>query len=229
VVILSLHSASSRTRYRAFPLFAVAAAAAACVLAASPAAHADRYYVYYGPPAPPPPPPPREAYYEYEHPTALSLAADLEGAVPLNAPVLADGNSLQGGGGFKLRIGERIHVARGLHITPEGGYGFDHVWASDDIGNAYSWDMHRLFGGARLEFGHIVVPVFYAHVGYGWRTTGDPTVPAASGVAFDIGGALDLRLIPFFAVGAHIEYATIDSQPYTPEWMALGLHASLTL
>ena len=44
---------------------------------------------------------------------------------------------------------------------------------------------------------------------------------------FDVGGALDLRVIPHVGLGAHIEYATIDAQPYTPEWIALGLHVDI--
>jgi hypothetical protein len=52
-------------------------------------------------------------------------------------------------------------------------------------------------------------------------------VPAADGVAFDAGFALDLHLIPHLGVGGHIEYAMIDSTPYTPHWLGLGLHADL--
>ncbi len=207
------------------------AAAMAClgVLAVARSAHAQRYVVVYGPP--PPPPPPRY-YYAYpaddrEPPYALNLGLDLEGAVPVGLPQFSDGNTLRGGTGIKLRLGEQIRLQGGLRLTPEGGYGYDHLFATDDIGNAYSWDVHRVFGGARLAFGRFLVPVVYAHVGYGWRSTGDPTVPQASGVAFDVGGALDLRVIPHLGFGAHVEYATIDAQPYTPQWVALGLHADL--
>jgi hypothetical protein len=208
----------------------LAASAIVCVgVFTSRAARADRYYVVYGPP-PPPPPPARPYYYDEREPLyALALGVDLEGAVPLNVPQFLDGNNLEGGAGVKLRVGEQIRVRGGLRLTPEVGYGYDHLFASDDIGDAYSWDMHRIFGGMRLAVGRFLVPVIYAHVGYGWRTTGDPSVPEASGVAFDLGGALDLHLIPQLAIGAHIEYATIDAQPYAPEWMAFGLHLNLLL
>jgi len=196
------------------------------LLCISSGARAQTVYVY-GPP--PPPPPPRYYYYEVEPRYALSLGADLEGAVPVDVPRFLDGNTLRGGGGFKARVGERIWLHGGVRLTPELGYAYDHLFATDDIGNSYSWDMHRVFGGARIAFGRFLVPVFYAHVGYGWRATGDPTVPEAGGLAFDVGGALDLHLIPYLGIGAHIEYATIDAQPYTPQWLAFGLHADLVL
>jgi hypothetical protein len=222
------------------PLVAPAAALACLALLLAPdLARAQRVYVYGPPPPPPPPPPgvyvysapqpPRYRYWLVDPPYALALAADLEGAIPVNVPQFLDGNNLQGGAGFKVRIGERIRLAPGLHVTPEVGYGFDHLFASDDIGDAFSWDMNRVFAGARLSFGRILVPVLYAHVGYGWRNTGDPTVPQASGVAFDAGGALDLFVVPHFVFGAHLEYASIDAQPYTPQWVAIGAHAEVLL
>jgi hypothetical protein len=188
-------------------------------------ARAQRYYVTYGPP---PPPGPRYYYSERDPVYALALGVDFEGAIPVNVPQFLDGNNLEGGVGIKARIGEQIRLRYGMRITPEAGYGYDHLFAKDDIGDAYTWDMHRLFGGVRLAFGRILVPVIYAHVGYGWRTTGDPTVPTADGVAFDVGGALDLRVVPHFGIGVHAEYATIDAQPYAPEWVAIGMHADVT-
>jgi hypothetical protein len=195
-------------------------------------AGAQRVYVYAPAPPPPgpPPPPPRYYYEEAEPPYALALGLDLEGAAPVNTPQFSDGNNLGGGGGFKLRVGERVRVAPRVHFTPEVGYGYDHLFATDDFGNvAYDWDMHRVFGGARLSFGRFLMPVVYAHVGYGWRVTGDPTVPQAGGLTFDVGGALDLRLAPRLTIGAHIEYVEIDAQPYVPAWVAFGGHLDLAL
>ena len=108
--------------------------------------------------------------------SALALGFDVEGAVPTSTPRFLSGNNLSGGSGFKLRIGDQIHMPR-LRVTPEGGYAFDHLFATDDTGAAYDWNMHRFFGGIRVAFGRVVVPGFYGHLGYGWRDTGDPTVP----------------------------------------------------
>lgn len=178
-------------------------------------AHADRVYVIERD---------DDTYYEPRH--QLDLAFDGEGAVPLMDHRFRDGNDLSGGGGFKFRIGEQIRF-RHVRIIPEGGYGFDHLFATSNSGASYDWDMHRVFGGVRVGFGRVVVPVFYGHVGYGWRNTADPLVTSASGVAWDTGFALDFHLVPHFGFGAYAEYAGIDARPFTPQWLGLGLHADV--
>jgi hypothetical protein len=213
------------------------AGALACIgVVLTPAtAHAQQVYVYGPPPPPPPqygPPPPRYGYGYYygpdsEPPMALALGFDLEGAVPVNLPVV-DGNTIQGGGGgFKVRIGEQFRLRPRLRITPEVGYSYDHLWASDDAGNDYAWDTHRIFVGARLSFGRFIAPALYGHLGYGWWVPGDSNVPQASGFAWDVGGALDFRFIPHLGLGVHIEYDELDSNPYAPEWVTFGGHADL--
>jgi hypothetical protein len=231
-------NASSRGPRGAASIGIAATVALFGILSWPSAARAD---VVYGPPppppygSPPPPPPgyyyapPRRYYYYYddrEPPYAPDLGLDLEGAIPLNAPQFLDGNDLRGGGGIKVRLGEQLRLRGGTRLTPEVGYGYDHLFASDDIGDHYDWSMQRFFGGLRLAFGRILVPVIYGHIGYGWRTTPDPTVPHAGGTAFDFGGALDLHL-RHLVIGVYVEYATIDAQPYAPEWMAIGLHLDL--
>jgi hypothetical protein len=223
----------------------VAAAAFAGVMLASRSAHAQGVYVYrpYRP-APPPPAygygynygyaPARPAYYvqEREPPYALQIGFDLEGAFPVGINVPGSANDLKGGGGFKVRVGEQMRF-QGVRFTPEVGYAFDHLWANDDNNNQYGWDMNRIFAGGRLGFGEILVPVVYAHLGYGWRqlgtgwTTGSSVINGGNGgLTYDIGGALDLRVVPHFGFGAHIEYDAIDV-PYQPQWVSLGLHADL--
>jgi hypothetical protein len=160
------------------------------------------------------------------HDSRLDLAVDFDGAAIVNEPHPLSGNSLSGGSGIKVRLGEQFRMPF-LRFTPEIGYGFMHLFASDDTGAAYAWDTHRVFAGARLGLGEIVVPTVYAHVGYGWRETGDPTIGEASGVTFDAGLALDIHIIPHLGFGAHAEYVTINSMPYTPQWIGLGLHADL--
>jgi hypothetical protein len=232
-------SRSSRRVAKVLSTAVLSAAAFAGVALASRSAHAQGYYTYYGRPAPPPPPggyyapPPRYyggGYVEYrEPPYALQLGFDLEGAVPVGINTPGSANTLKGGGGFKVRVGEQLRFP-GIRFTPEVGYGYDHLWANDDSGNQYGWDMNRIFGGARLSFGQILVPVIYAHLGYGWRQLGQAWTNQISGgnggLAYDVGGALDLRVVPHFGFGAHLEYAAIDV-PFQPQWVALGLHADL--
>jgi len=160
---------------------------------------------------------------------APSIGADLEGDIPLHAPT-RDPDSLQGGSGFKVRVGDQIHIPL-LRITPEVGYAFDRLFGQgSDAYQGYGWDMHRVFAGVRVGVGAIVVPTAYAHIGYGWRTTDDPAVPEGNGAAFDAGLALDLHLIPHLGFGAHAEYATVATGGATvPQWLALGLHVDVEL
>jgi hypothetical protein len=155
---------------------------------------------------------------------APSIGVDLEGDVPLHVPT-RDADSLQWGSGFKVRFGDQIHVPL-LRITPEIGYAFDRLFGEGTGAyQGYGWNMHRMFAGVRLGVGAIVVPTAYAHIGYGWRTTDDPSVPEGDGASFDAGLALDLHLIPHLGFGAHAEYATIvTGGGTTPQWLALGLH-----
>jgi hypothetical protein len=204
----------ARARVAGVACFASLTTSAAALLVAS-TARADRYVVVYRNPE----------YVEPEQ--AFNLGFDAEGVVPTSTPRFLSGNTLSGGSGFKIRFGDRIRLP-GLRITPEGGYAFDHLFASDDSGNSFDWDMHRFFGGVRLTFGRVVTPGFYAHIGWGWRDTGDPTVPHADGLAFDAGFVLDIHVIRHVGLGAHVEYTSIDAQPFTPQWVALGLHADIT-
>jgi hypothetical protein len=187
----------------------------------APDARAQRAY-YYGPG-----PRPRARYWDDREPLyATVIALDVEGAIPVNVPRAA-GQGLTGGAGFKARVGEQIRAGYGVHVTPEVGYAYDRLFASDGVSDSFSWDTYRVFGGVRLAFGRILQPVVYGHLGYGWRNTGDPSVTDAQGFAWDVGGALDLHLVPRFVIGVHVEYAEIDVQPDTPSWVAIGGHAQL--
>jgi hypothetical protein len=195
---------------------ALAASVAAPLLLASSEARAERHFLSETP---------EYEAEEHEWRDRLDFGFDGEGAAVVTSPRSAIGTTLTGGSGFKLRVGDQLRFP-GLRFTPEIGYGFEHLYTSSDIG-AYSWETHRVFGGARLAFGYIVSPGFYGHLGYGWRNSGDPTIPQAGGLALDAGFALDFHLIRHFTFGAHAEYATIDAQPYTPQWLALGLHGDV--
>jgi len=225
-------SRSSRRIVHGLAGAGISALAFAGVMLAPRAAQAQAVYVYSGRPAPPPPAygygyGPRPAYYTYQEPPyATQLGFDLEGVVPLNPPSVGGQTAVGGGGGFKVRLGEEFRFP-GIRLTPEVGYAYDHLWAADGLGNSYGWDMNRIFVGARLGFGRILVPSIYAHIGYGWRQTDATYVTGGDGgLAFDAGGALDLRVIPHFGFGVHLEYSQISTDVDTPQWFAIGGHAN---
>jgi hypothetical protein len=195
-----------------------------------------RVYVYGPRPAPPPPaygygygygPRPYQPYVYQEPLYMTQLGFDLEGVAPLNAPSVNGGPAEIGGGaGFKVRLGEQIRFpGTGVRLTPEIAYAYDHLWAADGLGNSYDWSMNRLIAGARLGFGRIIVPSVYAHIGYGWRQTDAAYVTGQDGgLAFDVGGAIDFRVVPHFGFGAHLEYAQVTTDVDTPQWLAIGGH-----
>ncbi len=233
-------SRSSRRVARVLTSAVLAAAAFAGVSLASRSAHAQGVYVYrpYYRPAPPPGayygPQPRPYYAPPDPAQAFQLGFDLEGAIPVGVNVPGSGtspNDLRGGVGFKVRAGEQLAFPGAVRFTPEVGYAYDHLWANDDNNNQYGWDMNRLFAGARIDFGRILVPVLYAHLGYGWRQvgTGWSTYNVSGGnggLEYDFGGALDLHLVPHFNFGVHLDYNAIDI-PYQPQWVSIGGHANL--
>lgn len=196
------------------------------MLLATRTSHAQRAYVYYGPP------PPRYAYGPprpyYEAPYAFQLGLEVEGVAPLNPPSGPGGQSAIGGGaGLKIRVGEQFRLP-GVLLTPEVGYAFDHVWAADDLGDGYDWDMNRLFAGVRVGFGRIIVPTLYAHVGYGWRQTDAAYATGNNGgLAFDVGGALDFHVARHVTLGVHLEYSEIALSTDTPQWLGIGGHLEL--
>ena len=153
----------------------------------------------------------------------LNLGLDAEGAADVTPPQNA---STIGGGGFKIRIGAEIRRPF-LRFIPEGGFSYDHLFYSDNNGNSQGWNMERAFVGGRIGFGQVIVPIVYAHVGYGWRVTSDPTVPQEGGLTLDVGGALDFRIVPHLMLGLHLEYATLDDSSYGVQWVAAGGHATL--
>ncbi|HXX66211.1 MAG TPA: hypothetical protein VEK07_03465 [Polyangiaceae bacterium] len=243
----------ARSHFLRLPLRRTAASAAivaiGCVLAGSllfqGVAYAQPTYAPQPPPTYPPlppayaPPPPviygpyRYPRYEYvvsEEPrSTLDLGIDFEGAAPVSIPRLPDGNRIESGSGFKLRIGDKLYVAPGVHLTPEIGYAYDRFFAINDFtgGWAYDWNTSRLQAGLRIEFGRLVVPSIYGHLGAGWRWSGDPTLSLSAGFAGDVGAALDLRLWRHFQLGGFVEYAAIDVTPAAPQWCGIGIHGDV--
>jgi hypothetical protein len=219
-----------RTRASAWLLRPLLAALPLATLAGPRIARAQYYVPAPPPPAPPAPEAPRVYYvreYHAEHDHALALGVDLEGAALVNIPTLPDGNQIQGGSGFKVRLGDQIRVASGFRITIEGAYAYDRLFGSNESGTSFDWDTYRLLGGLRFAFGRVIVPSIYGHLGFGWRLTGDPETPQTSGFAADAGGAIDLRLWRHLQFGLHAEYATLNTTPYAPQWIAMGAHVDV--
>jgi Outer membrane protein beta-barrel domain len=145
------------------------------------------------------------------------------------------------GSGLKIRFGDRIGLRYGLHLTPEVGYAFDHVFAENgNLANGApgAENMNRLFAGVRLGFGKWVIPTIYAHVGYGFRSVSTDgtvagnaaSVPGTNGPTFDTGIAVDFKLAKHLMIGPHAEYVFVDAAPAglsNPQWLAFGGHIDI--
>jgi hypothetical protein len=168
---------------------------------------------------------PKEAHAAHAGTFDLGIDGD---ANALLAPNPTNDNLSTLGTGLKIRFGDQFRLRYGLHLTPEVGWAFDHVFARNNEGDAEN--MNRIFAGLRLGFGRWVVPTLYAHVGVGFRSVGiGPTTASASetGVAFDTGVAVDFRLARHLSIGPHAEYVFIDAPvgpSAGPQWLAFGGH-----
>jgi hypothetical protein len=133
------------------------------------------------------------------------------------------------GGGFKIRFGDQLKLRYGIKLTPEVGYAFDHLFASNPgAGFSGPENMNRIFAGARLGVGRWVVPTIYAHVGYGFRSVSDNGTVAgdagSNGFTFDTGVAVEFHIARHLSIGPHVEYVLVDSTPTPPQWITFGGH-----
>lgn len=146
----------------------------------------------------------------------LFFGVDADGAFPTTGS-----NLLNGGGGFNVRIGSQTHLPA-LRVAGEVGYGYEHLFADRAPSD---WSTHRVFAGARLGVGELLVPFVFGHFGYGWRDTPDSSF-GGDGIALDGGAGLDLNL-GIIAVGGHVGYAVIEAQPASPQWVIAGLDGTI--
>ena len=144
------------------------------------------------------------------------IGADLDGALPVNSQ-----GTLDGGGGFGIRLGQQIHLPA-LRVTPELDYGYMHLFGANGWPDVTT---HRIEGGLRLGVGELLVPFAFLHAGYGWRVSSAP-VTGGGGFAIDTGIGLDLTLGPL-SVGGHVGYASIGVDPNDPKWVILGLDGAI--
>jgi hypothetical protein len=162
-------------------------------------------------------------------------------ATALMAPSPSNNNLSTLGTGLKIRFGDRIGLRYGLHLTPEVGYAFDHIFAANE---GSPENMNRIFAGVRLGFGRWVIPTVYAHVGYGFRSVSTDgtlaanaaSVPGSNGPTFDTGIAVDFRVGKHLMLGPHAEYVLVDATTTipgvagslgAPQWLAFGGHVDI--
>jgi hypothetical protein len=146
----------------------------------------------------------------------LQIGFDLDYALPIDS-------SVDGGGGFALRLGQQLHVPA-IALTPEIAFAYHSYAGSGDPAT------YRGVGGLRLGFGEIFRLGPYFHVGLGHIDFDLPGDPSDTGFTYDVGAFFDLTLLPLFNVGVHGAYNELrNSDLPTFQWATFGAHAELIL
>jgi len=144
------------------------------------------------------------------------LSLDVEAAFPTHA-------AHDTGWGVGGRLGHAWNLSI-LALTPELG-GSYHAFGGSPGASAFDGVV-----GARFGINFIVEPSVFAHLGVGHfdYATGAGDV-SRTGLMYDVGGALDLTLVPVVDVGAHAAYSQIAGDGSGDfAWVDVGAHVTFT-
>ena len=146
--------------------------------------------------------------------SGTAIGVDLDYAHGLDEPGVGAGT------GFNVRLGYKVDLLA-LQLTPEIGGGY-HTFS----GSAEAKLARGIVGG-RLQFGKLLEPGLYAHLGYGHL--GDRASGSHSGATADAGVTLDLTLLPLLDLGVHAGYSgRLRSGEFQAfDSYVLGVHGSL--
>jgi hypothetical protein len=184
--------------------------------------------------------------------TKLSTAARIAAASLALCAVLSTATPARAGGTFDVDFNLATDVGQETMlygVAGRAGWRFDvgPVWIQPEAGGEYvavpcclaglGTQIHvaRVFGGARLgaadRIGGVVEPSLFGHAGYGWLAA------SLNGPAFDVGFALDVRLVQFFRFGVQGAYNLVTvppsylsevMSPYAFQWVSFGVHAGVS-
>src|SRR3954471_20548579 len=122
--------------------------------------------------------------------SGTAVGVDLDYTNGINEPHVGSGT------GFNVRLGYKLDLLV-LQVTPEVG-GAYHTFSGDA-----SPKFSQGIVGGRLQFGKVLEPGLYAHLGYGHVSAEGG---GHSGATVDAGVTLDLTLLPLVDVGVHAGY-----------------------
>ncbi|MEO6601676.1 MAG: hypothetical protein ABIQ16_17500 [Polyangiaceae bacterium] len=146
--------------------------------------------------------------------SGTAIGVDLNYTNGINEPHVGSGT------GFNVRLGYKLDLLV-VQLTPEIGGGY-HTF-SGDVSPKFS---QGIVGG-RLQFGKILEPGLYAHLGYGHLSSDH--FDGYSGATADAGVTLDLTLLPLVDLGVHAGYNGMlksgDRNAF--DTYVLGVHAAL--
>lgn len=128
------------------------------------------------------------------------------------------------GVGLDLLLGKRLNLAL-ITLGTELSLGA-HSFVGADEATAY-----RALAGANVGVGTILRPSIFAHIGVGHVAVADDSIPdqTRTGLAGDVGLALDFTLLPLLDIGVQGSYNAIRGTAKTDpfRWIQGGVHATL--
>jgi hypothetical protein len=141
--------------------------------------------------------------------------------IDLGADLPSKSNGNKDGLGFGLRLGHQWNLAI-IKLVPEIGFDYH------DFGGPADVTAFRFVGGGRFGIDLGLEPIVFAHAGLGhWSAAGT----SDTNLGYDIGGALDLTILPVVSFGAHVMEAGIAGGNATDSfnWLEIGGHVAFTL
>jgi hypothetical protein len=134
---------------------------------------------------------------------------------------LNDGTT-DGGAGVDIYFGPRMDLGL-VALTTELDLGFH------DFGGAVEPRVYRGMAGGRLALGAVIRPSVFAHIGAGhlrWNDFPGLDRDSRTGLATDLGAALDFTVLPLVDLGIQLSYNAIAAGSDEPafDWMQAGAH-----
>jgi hypothetical protein len=174
-------------------------------------------------------------------PARADVGARVDADLELGGPIGFEARSFAVGAGG--RLGWRFDLGP-LWLQPEVGGSYVAFLGNVDFANhlvTYTGKhVTRVTGGLRLGgaglIARVLEPALFGHAGYGWADGEYTDLPMRKGPAFDVGLAIDLKLVRHLSLGVQGAYnvVTFPPPPYyldldasrsaSVQWVSFGVH-----
>jgi hypothetical protein len=132
-----------------------------------------------------------------------------------------DGSGNGDGWGAGLRFGHEWDLAL-ISLTPELALSYHNFSGANDPSTI------AFLGGGRVAIGFVIEPSVFVHAGVGHV---DGHTISHTSLAYDLGAALDLTVLPVIDFGPHLVFSGIagDSGSQAFSWLEIGGHVTFNL
>jgi hypothetical protein len=154
--------------------------------------------------------------------TLLSTPASAQNKLSLDlGAAFPEGSGNGDGWGGGLRFGHEWNLAI-ISLTPELAFHYH------DFSGANDASTFAFLGGGRVAIGFVIEPSVFAHAGVGHV---DGNAISHTSLAYDLGAALDLTVLPVIDFGPHVMLSGIAGENGTEafSWVEVGGHVTFNL